>query len=111
MGGQIEVTLRLRIYPQPGWPGILEARNTYTVTADGLTVDVTATNLGAIPVPYGYGAHPYLTVGENVVDDITLTVPAASYLVVDGGLLPTELLRRGNGVRLAHRPPHCRRLA
>jgi aldose 1-epimerase len=87
-----QVTLRLRIYPQPGWPGILEARITYTVAADGLTVDVTATNLGPGPIPYGYGAHPYLTVGEDVVDDVTLTIPAASYLAVDDRLLPTELL-------------------
>jgi aldose 1-epimerase len=87
-----QVTLRLRIYTQPGWPGILEARITYTVGADGLTVDVTATNLGSSPLPYGYGAHPYLTVGEKVVDDVTLTIPAASYLAVDDRLLPTELL-------------------
>ena len=38
------VTLRLRIYTQPGWPGILEARITYAVGANGLTVDVTATS-------------------------------------------------------------------
>jgi aldose 1-epimerase len=87
-----QVTLRLRIYPQPGWPGVLETRITYTVGADGLTVDVTATNFGSGPIPYGYGAHPYLTVGENVVDDVTLTIPAASYLTVDDRLLPTELL-------------------
>jgi aldose 1-epimerase len=87
-----QVTLRLRIYPQPGWPGILESRITYTVAADGLTVDVTATNLGPGPIPYGYGAHPYLTVGEDVVDDLTLTIPAERYLAVDDRLLPTELL-------------------
>jgi aldose 1-epimerase len=86
-----QVTLRLRIYPQPGWAGILEASLTYTVAAHGLTVDVTATNLGSGPIPYGYGAHPYLTVGENVVDDISLTIPAASYLAVDDRLLPTQL--------------------
>jgi len=86
------VTLGLRIYPQPGWPGTLDAQIGYRVGADGLTVDATATNIGARPVPYGYGAHPYLTVGEDTVDEVSLTIPAASYLAVDDRLLPTEVL-------------------
>jgi aldose 1-epimerase len=43
-------------------------------------------------LPFGYGAHPYLTVGESTVDEITLTVPAANYLEVDDDrLLPLKL--------------------
>ena len=86
------VVNRVRIYPQPGWPGILEAVLTYQVGDDGLTVTVGATNIGETPVPFGYAAHPYLTVGEATVDEVDLKVPASSYLRVDERLLPVSLL-------------------
>jgi aldose 1-epimerase len=85
------VTNRVRIYPQPGWPGWLEASITHRVAADGLTMTVEATNIGDRDLPFGYGAHPYLTVGETVVDEISLTVPAGSYLEVDERLLPVRV--------------------
>lgn len=85
------VTSRVRIHPQPGWPGTLEAMITHQVSADGLTVTVEATNIGADELPFGYGAHPYLTVGESTVDDVSLTVPAGAYLEVDDRLLPTKI--------------------
>ena len=86
------VTNRIRIHPQPGWPGTLESTITHQLSQDGLTVTVEATNAGDVDLPFGYGAHPYLTVGESTVDEITLTVPAASYLEVDDDrLLPLKL--------------------
>ncbi len=86
------VTQTLRIFPQSGWPGVLEATLTYTVGDGGLIVDVAATNIGATPLPFGYGAHPYLTVGENRVDEVRLSIPATSYLDVDDRLLPVAVL-------------------
>jgi aldose 1-epimerase len=88
---QDAITNRTRVYPQPGWPGVLEATITHRVGEEGLTVTVQATNLGAEDVPFGYGAHPYLTVGESTVDEISVTVPAASYLEVDDRLLPAKI--------------------
>jgi aldose 1-epimerase len=85
------VTNRVRIHPQPGWPGTLEAMITHQVSADGLAVTVEATNIGEDKLPFGYGAHPYLTVGESTVDEVSLTVPAGSYLEVDDRLLPTKI--------------------
>ena len=82
------VAQRVRLYPQPGWPGLLEVSITHSLSADGLRVDIVATNIGSAPLPFGYGAHPFITVGEDVVDDVVLEVPAASYLVVDDRLLP-----------------------
>ena len=64
----------------------------------GLTVDVEAVNLGDNAIPFGYGAHPYLTVGERVVDEV-LPVPANRYLLVDDRLLPAEL-QSVNGTEL-----------
>ena len=85
------VSNRIRIYPQPGWPGTLEALITHQVSEDGLTVTVEASNIGTTDLPFGYGAHPYLTVGETRVDEVRLTVPAASYLEVDDRLLPVAV--------------------
>jgi aldose 1-epimerase len=85
------VTNRVHIHPQPGWPGTLQAMITHRVGEDGLTVTVEATNMGAEELPYGYGAHPYLTVGEATVDEVAVTLPGASYLEVDDRLLPVKI--------------------
>ena len=66
------VTLQLVIYPQPGWPGTLQAQVTYR-RCRGSTVDVEGSQLGDNAIPFGYGAHPYLTVGERVVDEVSLS--------------------------------------
>ncbi len=81
----------VRVYPQPGWPSTIEATLRHRVSADGLLVEVAVTNIGDGPVPFGYAAHPYLTVGEQTVDEVALTVPAGRYLEVDDRLLPIEL--------------------
>lgn len=69
-----------RLYGQPGYPHQLDLRLDYRL-ADGLTVTATATNVGADDAPYGYGAHPYLSVGRPI-DDCVLEVTAADRLEV-----------------------------
>jgi aldose 1-epimerase len=85
------ITQKVRVFPQPGWPGAIEARLRHTVSEDGLTVDVAVRNIGQTAVPFGYAAHPYLSVGERVVDEVGLTVPADTYLQVDERLLPVAV--------------------
>ena len=99
------VTQRVRVYPQPGWPTALESTITHSLSPDGLEVKVTATNIGAAAVPFGYAAHPYFTVGEDVVDDIVLELPASQYLEVDDRLLPIEL-RSVEGLEQDFRTAH-----
>lgn len=82
------LTVEHRLLPQPGWDGMLDLSITYALGRDGLTVTPSATNIGPSATPFGYGAHPYLTVGETAVDDVTLTVPGATILDVDDQLLP-----------------------
>lgn len=100
------VSQRVRVYPQPGWASALEATITHTLGPDGLEVKVSATNIGAVAVPFGYAAHPYFTVGEEVVDDIVLKLPAASYLEVDDRLLPVAV-RPVEGLVEDFRTPHA----
>lgn len=79
------------VYPQPGWPGIVEATLTHSLDDDGLRVEVAATNVGPEAAPFGYAAHPYITAGETTVDDLAVRLPADQYLEVDDRLLPIAI--------------------
>lgn len=86
--GPSTAVLRLVVHQQPGWPGRLEATCAWTLTEQGLTAELTATNLAAQPLPFGYGVHPYLSPVGELVDDEVLHVPAARRLLVDERSLP-----------------------
>ena len=76
------------LYPQPGYPFTLGIAIEYALSDNGLKVRTTATNLGARPCPYGSGAHPYLTLGTESIDRLTLHVPGGSVLQSDERGLP-----------------------
>jgi aldose 1-epimerase len=76
-----------RLHPQSGYPFMLDLSVDYTVSEAGLRVDISATNVGSQPAPYGHGVHPYLTVGRRI-DDCELTLPASTRCGVDPRGLP-----------------------
>jgi aldose 1-epimerase len=78
----------LRLMAQPGYPWTLDLRVVHDLSATGLTVTVTATNLSGSRAPYALGAHPYLACGPGPVDDWELTLPATTRLLVDDQLIP-----------------------
>ncbi len=82
------VSLSYRLMAQSGYPWTVDLHVLYDLSADGLTVTQTATNLSAAPAPYASGAHPYLTVGDGPVDGWELTLPASVRLVPDERQLP-----------------------
>ncbi len=86
------VRMEYRLYPQPGWPWILDLGVTYTLAGDGLEVRTTAANLpgGAGPCPFGAGWHPYLYAFGGLVDDAVLTFGAATSYVADERGLPVR---------------------
>ncbi|MEO8968358.1 MAG: aldose 1-epimerase family protein [Solirubrobacteraceae bacterium] len=86
------VRLIHRLHPQPGWPGTLDLRVEYRLTADGLTVASEAVNVGPEPCPYGIGAHPYLTLGTPSIDPILLELPARSRLQADDQGIPNGIV-------------------
>jgi aldose 1-epimerase len=47
------------------------------------------TNLGSTPCPYGTGAQPYLALGTELVDDLSVCVPAGTWLLTDDRGIPT----------------------
>ena len=85
------VTVGCRLRPQQGWEWSLDLSVTYALTATGLTVTPCARNVGTDAAPFGFGAHPYLSVGEDRVDEVEVRIPAASLLDVDDRLLPVGL--------------------
>ena len=82
------VSLGYRLMAQSGYPWTVDLHVLYDLSADGLTVTQTATNLSDRPAPYASGAHPYLTVGDGPVDGWELTVPAGLRLIPDERQLP-----------------------
>jgi aldose 1-epimerase len=82
------VTVGYRLHPQPGWDHFLDLRTTYLLDESGLVVTAAARNVGPTTAPFGYGAHPYLAVGDTLLPDVELRVPAATWVEVDERLLP-----------------------
>jgi aldose 1-epimerase len=82
------VSLACRLMSQPGYPWTVDLHAMYDLSATGLTVTVTATNLSGAPAPYALGAHPYLTAGPGPVDRWELTLPVHTRLDVDERLIP-----------------------
>jgi aldose 1-epimerase len=82
------VTMRLRLRPQPAYPFDLDLAVGYALTPTSLTVTTTATNTGDRDAPFGCGAHPYLTVGTDLVDDAVLHLPAQTWLPTGPAQIP-----------------------
>jgi aldose 1-epimerase len=82
------VSLTYRLMAQTGYPWTLDLHVLYDLSADGLTVTQTATNMAPSPAPYACGAHPYLVVGDAGIDGLELTLPAGTRVLVDDRLLP-----------------------
>jgi aldose 1-epimerase len=83
------VALTYRLMAQSGYPWTLDLHVVYDLSADGLTVTQTATNLSDSSAPYACGAHPYLSAGEGPADGWELTLPASTRLLVsEDRLLP-----------------------
>jgi aldose 1-epimerase len=82
------VSLVYRLMAQSGYPWTLDLHVLYDLSADGLVVTQTATNLSPEPAPYASGAHPYLAVGD-AIEDLELQVPARTRVLTDERQLPT----------------------
>jgi len=77
------------LHPRPGYPFLLGLRIDYELSAEGLRLRTTATNLGSETCPYGTGAHPYVTAGTERVDSAVLRAPARTVIFSDERGIPT----------------------
>lgn len=72
--------LRTRIAPQPGYPFCIDLNLAFVLDANGLSLSAHMHNAGEHAAPCFFGWHAYFRVGEGLLDDWTLTIPAQSTL-------------------------------
>ncbi|HEY3766878.1 MAG TPA: aldose 1-epimerase family protein [Gaiellales bacterium] len=83
------VTMRHVLHPRDGYPFMLRIEIDYSLSAAGLAVTTTATNVGAERCPFGAGAHPYIAAGTPRIDPATLRAPGRTRLLADERGIPT----------------------
>ena len=105
---QDSVVLKHLPHGYAGYPFCLEIDTEYRLTPDaGLDVTISATNRGTRPAPYGFGQHPYLTVGASALDEWELTLPATRWLPVDQRGIPMGPAEDINGAVCDFRRPRA----
>jgi aldose 1-epimerase len=82
------VVIQHLLHPRPGYPFSLAVSVEYSLSAGGLRVTTTATNVGSMTCPYGCGAHPYLRVGIEPLDSATLRSPGRTVFLSDERGIP-----------------------
>lgn len=82
------VRVEVELPAQPGYPWALKLTSSYEISPDGLRVTHEVVNLSDAEAPFGLGAHPYLRPPGGVVDEVWLSIPARTRLLVDSRSLP-----------------------
>lgn len=77
------ITLTATVFPQHGYKFHLETSVTYRLGDDGLSVTHEIVNVGVKRTPVAVGAHPYLCVGDEPIESLTLTLAASTRFEVD----------------------------
>jgi aldose 1-epimerase len=88
-GAGDRVVMALVLHPQPGYPFALDLRAAYELGDSGLSVTTTTANIGTTRCPYGVGAHPYLTLGTDLIDPLVLKAPGSRWMPTDEHQIPT----------------------
>ncbi len=94
-----------RLLALPGYPFSLALEQSYSWNGPELEMVTTATNLSNRAAPFGFGHHPYFTVGTPSVDDAVLQVPATHYFEPDGWAAPRGPAVPVDGTRYDFRSP------
>jgi aldose 1-epimerase len=86
---QNRCVLSLLLHPTPDYPFLSEISVAYHLGSLGLTVTTTVTNRDEVPLPFGVGFHPYLSVTTPTIEGAQLEIPASAYVAVNDRQLPT----------------------
>lgn len=84
------VTLEATIYPQHGYPFVIDTTVRYELSGDGIVVTHGLRNLSDAAAPVAVGAHPYVRVGDVPIGELTLTVCASTRFVTDDRQIPVR---------------------
>ncbi|MGV8885993.1 MAG: aldose 1-epimerase family protein [Microbacteriaceae bacterium] len=82
------ITLAATVFPQHGYPFLLDTSVQYQLVDHGLTVAHTIHNLSDAAAPVAIGAHPYFRIGDVPTAELTLTIAASTRFELDESLLP-----------------------
>lgn len=77
------VVMSATVSPCAGYPFLLDVAVDYHLSDQGLVVTTTASNGGDRALPYGCGAHPYLSPGSGLLDGCDAELAAATRIVTD----------------------------
>ena len=91
VAARTESSLRLeaKVFPQNGYPFLLDTAVTYRLVDAGMEVTHTLTNSSDAAAPVAIGAHPFFTIGDVEPEDLTVTVNVTTRFEVDERMLPT----------------------
>ena len=90
VAARTESTLRLeaRVFPQTGYPFLLDTAVTYRLVNAGVEVTHSITNRSDAAAPVAIGAHPYFTIGDVDPEDLTVTAHVTTRFETDDRSLP-----------------------
>lgn len=77
------------VFPQHGWPFVLETLVRHELVDDGIRVTHEVVNRSGRPAPFAVGNHPYLRVGDAPIEDCVVTLPASTAFTTDSKSIPT----------------------
>jgi aldose 1-epimerase len=91
VAARTDSTLRLeaKVFPQNGYPFLLDTAVTYRLVDAGIEVTHTITNRSDAAAPVAIGAHPFFTIGDVEPEDLTITVNVTTHFESDERSLPT----------------------
>jgi aldose 1-epimerase len=78
------------VFPQHGYPFLLETTVSHELVPDGLTVTHTVRNDSPRAAPVAVGAHPYLRLGDVPTSELVLTVSARTRFLTDDAQIPVS---------------------
>jgi len=81
-------TQAIRPGVHPGYPFAVDLAVSYTLNADGLTLEAVMRNVGERAAPCFFGWHPYFRLADSPVDGWELQIPADSVIRTDEGFIP-----------------------
>ena len=82
------VTQAIRPDVNPGYPFALDFSVTFTLDAEGLTVEAKTRNVGDHAAPTFFGWHPYFHLSDNPIEGWELHVPADKVIATDKDFIP-----------------------
>ena len=82
------VTLSATVFPQHGYPFLVDTRVRYELVEGGLTVTHSFHNASASKAPVGVGTHPFFRIGDVPTEELVLTLQATTRFETDDRLIP-----------------------